>query len=114
MNVGSEDHFGWLDGLIRALLVLNLLDAVFTLFWVHAGLAREANPLLRELVVHHPVAFVAAKLALVTLGSLLLWWRRHRPLAAIAVFVAFLAYYGLLLMHVGFLGKLLPALHASW
>jgi hypothetical protein len=104
LSIGTPAHYAWLEGLVRALLVLNLLDAVFTLLWVHLGVAREANPLLRDLVKGHPLAFVGVKLALVGLGSLLLWWKRHRPLAVISIFVAFFCYYALLLMHVRYLG----------
>jgi hypothetical protein len=109
-SIGTQQHFRWLEGIVKGTLVLNLLDALFTLVWVWAGLAREANPLLDELVHGHPIAFVAAKLGLVGLGSLLLWRLRHRPLAVVAIFVAFLAYYGLLLIHVDYLGTLLGIL----
>jgi hypothetical protein len=107
LSVGTQEHFRWLEGIVKVTLVLNLLDALFTLAWVWAGLAREANPLLDELVHGHPIAFVAAKLGLVGLGSLLLWRLRHRPLAVIAMFVAFLAYYALLLVHVDYLSSLI-------
>jgi hypothetical protein len=110
LRIGTPQHFGWLHGIVKVVLVLNLLDAVFTLLWVWSGLAREANPLMRELVHHHPVAFAASKLALVGLGSLLLWQWRERPLAVVAIFVAFLAYYALLLAHIGFLSLLIGAL----
>ena len=47
-----------------------------------------------------PVVFVAGKLALVFLGTALLWLNRERPLAVVGIFVLFLAYYALLLYHV--------------
>jgi hypothetical protein len=108
-RVGSPEHFRWLHGVVKVILVLNLLDALFTLLWVGAGLAREANPLLRELVVESPLVFALAKLGLVGLGSLLLWRLRQRPLAVVAIFVAFLTYYAVLLHHLRFLGRLLRA-----
>lgn len=109
LRIGTDEHFRWLDGIVRATLVLNLVDALFTLFWVGAGLARESNPLLNELVSRHPVAFALAKLTLVGAGSLLLWRLRHRPAAVISLFVAFLAYYFVLLWHIRFLGLLIGA-----
>lgn len=109
-RIGTPEHFRWLHGIVKLVLVLNLVDAVLTLFWVGAGFAKEANPLLRDVLRDHPVAFAAAKLGLVGLGSLLLWWRRDRPLAVVAIFAAFLAYYVLLLHHVGFLSLLLGTL----
>jgi hypothetical protein len=107
LAIGTPQHFRWLQGVVRAVLALNVADAVFTLLWIRGGLASEANPVLRELAHGHPFLFVAVKLALVGLASLLLWRQRHRPLAVIAIFVAFLVYYGLLLAHLGFLSLIL-------
>ena len=101
-RIGTAEHYRWLHGIVKALIVFNGIDAVFTLFWVRAGLAREANALLRTLVNEHAVAFVAAKLALFSLSSLLLWRLRHRHAAVIALFVAFVAYYLVLLHHLSF------------
>ena len=97
--VGSREHFRWLKGIVKWLLVLNLCDALFTLVWVRWGLALEANTLLDELVNEHAVGFVATKLCLVNLGSWLLWQYRDRPLAVIAIFIAFMLYYLVLLYH---------------
>lgn len=102
MRVGSPEQFVWLGWIVRAVLVLNLLDAIFTLFWVRAGLATEANTLMEELVNEHEVGFIAVKLGLVGLGSLLLWRRRRRPIAVIGIFTAFLAYYLVLLYHLNY------------
>lgn len=109
-HIGTREHFRWLEGIVKGTLVLNLLDALFTLTWVVNGLAREGNPLLQQIVHDHPVAFVLAKLSLVSLGSLLLWRQRHRPLAVIAIFVAFLVYYLLLLIHIDYLSWVLGIL----
>lgn len=108
-RIGSPQHFGWLHGIVAVTLVLNLIDACLTLFWVGKGLAREGNPLMRELVRDYPVVFAAAKLSLVGLGSLLLWRLRDRPLAVIGIFAGFVAYYVLLLHHLSFLSLLLRA-----
>lgn len=109
LRIGTPQHFRWLHGIVKVVLVLNLLDAVFTLVWVWSGLAKEANPLLRQLVHEHPVTFAAAKLTVVGLASLLLWRLRERPLAVVAIFLAFIAYYALLLAHIGFLSLVLGA-----
>lgn len=110
LRVGTAEHFRWLEGIIKSLLVLNLLDAVFTLFWVEAGLAQEANAFMRELVNRHAVLFVTVKTALVALGSYLLWQRRHRPVAVVGIFAVFLAYYAVLLYHLQYSSYLLHAL----
>jgi len=93
------ERLGWLDGLVRAVLVLNLLDAVFTLVWVRSGLAEEGNAFMRDLVHGEAIVFVLAKIALVSLGCLFLWGRRTHRLAVIAIFVAFAVYYLVLLLH---------------
>jgi len=98
-RVGTQQHFRWLQGIIKTVLVLNLLDAIFTLVWVRAGLAQEANALMRDLVHEHAVLFVVVKVTLVTLGSYLLWRQRQRPAAVVGVFLVFLVYYGILLYH---------------
>jgi hypothetical protein len=108
--IGSPEHFRWLKGIVKALLVLNLLDAAFTTLWVTAGLASEANPLLAELVAEHPVWFALVKTTLVGLGSLLLWRKRTRPLAVVGIFAAFLVYYAVLLYHLDYLGGLVREL----
>ena len=98
-QVGSARHFRWLRWIIAAVLVLNVLDAILTLLWVESGRAREANLLLAPLIDQDPLLFVAVKFALVLLGALLLWRLRTHRLAVVSIFVAFLAYYWLLLYH---------------
>lgn len=107
MHIGTSRHYRWLAWIVGAVIVLNLLDAGFTLVWVRTKRAEEANPLIRSLVEDHPAVFVAAKMALVGLGTALLWMRRHRPAAVVAIFAVFLIYYVLLLYHIGFVGRLL-------
>jgi hypothetical protein len=109
-KIGTPEQFRWLLGIVKVLLGLNLLDAIFTLTWINAGLASEANPLLAEIVRDHPVAFAVIKLGLVAGGSLLLWRYRTRPLAVIGIFVAFLVYYLLLLYHIAYLSLVVGTL----
>ena len=97
--VGTKDQFQWLEWFIKATLVMNVLDAVFTIYWISDHKAVEANPLLATLAHQYPLTFVLVKLTLVSLGSLLLWRLRKRPLAVIAIFAAFLGYYFLLVYH---------------
>ncbi len=98
-SVGTPEQLRWLRGIVAALLVLNALDGIFTIFWIQTGIAEEANPLLRRLVEETPVLFTVTKLGLVGLGSAVLWRNRERPLAVVAIFVAFGVYYGILLWH---------------
>jgi len=108
--VGTPEHFRWLQGIVKAVLVLNLLDALFTLLWVRSGLAREANPLIDQLVNENAVGFVLFKVGVVGLGSWLLWRRRQRPIAVIAIVAAFLVYYLVLLYHLQYASGLVRQL----
>jgi len=99
MKVSTPHQETWLKGMIAGIAVLNVLDGVLTLVWIYSGKAIEGNPLLADLVNTHPLAFMLAKLALVTLGLVLLWRLRQHPVAVITIFLAFLAYYLLLLYH---------------
>jgi hypothetical protein len=99
--VGTPAQFQWVCGTIRAILILNLLDAILTLVWVQTGIAHEANPLL-VWVVHHPLLFIGVKIALGSLGAWLLWQHRHRALAVIGTFSVFIAYYGVFIHHLSF------------
>jgi hypothetical protein len=102
-KVGTPKQFRWLHGIVKAVIVLNVLDAIFTLLWVQTGLANEANVLLQDLVSNHTVLFMVVKLVLVSLGSILLWRYRKHPFAVAGLFLVFLAYYSILLYHLSFL-----------
>lgn len=65
-------HWNRLDRAFAALLVLNLADALFTLGWIEAGWATEANPLMAAALAWGPAAFVGTKLLLVSLAVQLL------------------------------------------
>ena len=106
IEVGTPQQFRWLHGVVESVIVLNLLDAILTLLWVRLGMAEEANTLMRDLVNDQALAFVLAKIGLVSLGSILLWRNRHRPLAVVAIFVSFLAYYFVFLYHLTFWSQL--------
>jgi hypothetical protein len=97
--IGTAREFRWLEHIVKALLVLNLADAILTLLWISEGRASEANPFLRDLAHRDPIAFVCVKTALVSLGAWLLWRHRDRALSVVATFVAFLTYFFLLLYH---------------
>lgn len=100
--VATAQHLQWLDGIVKAVIVLNLLDILFTLGWVGFGHVEEANLLLVNLVRDHPILFVLAKISLVSLGSFLLWKHRGHPLAVVGIFLVFGLYYYVLLYHLRF------------
>jgi len=102
LMVGTADQFKWLYGIIETVVILNLIDAVLTMLWVHSGLAHEANPLLESIVYQHALLFVIVKIALGSLGTWLLWQYRHRALSVIGTFLVFIVYYAICLHHLRF------------
>jgi hypothetical protein len=93
-----------------AILVMNLLDAAFTLVWTLSGLAVEANPLMDLLLSISPIHFMSTKLALVSLGLLLLWRLRWRRTARVAIVGSALAYAALLTYHLNAVPQLVALL----
>ncbi|MGW8268221.1 MAG: DUF5658 family protein [Longimicrobiales bacterium] len=78
---------------------MNLLDGVFTVFWVESLQAQELNFMMRDLVHTSALSFMVVKLTLVSLGTLFLWRYRSNALAVISLFLAFFSYYWVLLIH---------------
>lgn len=99
LAIGTQEHFRWLNGIAKWILVFNLLDGVFTLIWVEYFHAREWNVLLSDLVHQSALSFMLVKLTLVSLGTLFLWRNRSNALAVISLFIAFFSYYLVLLVH---------------
>lgn len=97
----DDGQSSWLRTAVLAVILLNLADLVFTMWWVQTGVAIEANVLLTGLVERNFVVFALAKMMLVSLGVLLLWRQRRRPLATFGIGVSFVAYNGLFVYHLG-------------
>jgi hypothetical protein len=94
-----------------ALIVLNLLDAMFTLVWIKSGVATEGNPFMDQAMAHGALGFMVIKLALVSLGVLLLWRLRHRRAAATALVASAIAYSSILILHLSAVPQLVATLH---
>jgi hypothetical protein len=110
LRIGTSQHFRWLHSIVQWVLVLNLIDAVLTLFWVRFGFASEANTLMDELVNEHALLFVLVKISLVGMGSWLLWRQRQSAISVVAIFVAFMTYYVVLLYHLRYASGLIRSL----
>ncbi len=87
---------------LRAILVLNLFDALFTLGWVESGLASEANPLMAMAIEHGAGPFLLSKVALVGLAAALLWRQRQEFTARLALVPLGMLYAFVAGGHVGF------------
>ena len=64
MKIGEPHHFRWLEGVIAAVFILNVIDGVLTITWYATGRAVEANPLLAKSIGLHPVVFILVKIVL--------------------------------------------------
>ena len=93
--------------LIALIFLLSLLDAVFTLVWIEAGLAVEANPLLNKLLEYGKFSFISTKILMTAIGCAFLFWAKSKSRAArFAIWVIFAIYCGVTGYH------LLGALHS--
>jgi hypothetical protein len=97
--VAALIHPKMLERCASAVLVLNLLDAILTLFVVTARLAVEANPLMETALSQSPLAFMAVKLSLVSLGILFLYRMRQHRFAAIAILGSLVVYGSVVVYH---------------
>jgi hypothetical protein len=98
-QVGTPEQFRLLKGLVASIFLLNVLDGLLTVYWIFTGQAVEANPLMDNILHLSPGLFMAIKLGLVALGSVLLWRLRDNPVAVMSIFGLFMIYYFLLLYH---------------
>ena len=94
----TTGRFFYVARLISFLIVLNVFDGLFTIFWCHTERAIEANPLMCLTLNIHPVLFMTVKITLVYLGVavLLRYWRR--PFVKVSLALSVWAY-GIVLVH---------------
>ena len=86
--------------ILLILMVLNVIDALATAFWIENNLASEANPLMQSWLDISPVFFITMKLSLVFACSFLLWKLRRRKLTYILLAPVILIYTYILGKHI--------------
>ena len=96
-----------LERSLRLVILLNLMDALYTLAWVHWGWASEANPIMAGALDIGPAIFILSKIALVSLSVYTLWQNRDRALARLAVIPLAALYAFVGGQHLGFAGLML-------
>lgn len=89
------------------LLMLNLLDGLFTLTFLQLNVAEELNPLMRVAYEHSPTSFMALKLVVVSLGLSLLCLHRSMRLSQRAIQAGAALYVLIDIYHFAFLTHLL-------
>ena len=86
--------------LIVLLHVFNVFDGLATIYVVGAGLAEEANPVMRFFLDIGPVPFMLAKLILVSVSTYVLWLFRSRTVAKVGLLFSTAVYGAVCLHHV--------------
>jgi hypothetical protein len=95
-----------LAGACTLLLLGNLLDALFTFTLLQLNVVSEANPLMRWVYDLSPMSFVLVKLCCVQCGLLVLWAKRHVPVAGLAIRAAAGLYTALVAYHFTLMARL--------
>ncbi len=93
-------------GICLAILLLNLLDALFTLGFLQSNLAEEANPLMNLAYRTSPMGFVFLKLAMVQSGILILYLNRRLRVAQYALTAVAAIYVAIVSYHLAFIAHL--------
>lgn len=91
---------------IKWLLLLNLLDGLFTMVFLQLRVAEELNPLMRAAWDGSPLSFMALKLGLVQLGVWVLWLHQELRIVRFALLGAVGLYAGVVVYHLSFLAGL--------
>lgn len=89
------------------LLMLNLLDGLFTLTFLQLNVAEELNPLMRVAYEHSPTSFMALKLVVVSVGLSLLCMHRSMQLSQRAIQAGAALYIVIDIYHLAFMTHLL-------
>jgi hypothetical protein len=90
-----------------ALLVLNLLDGLFTLTFLQLEVAEELNPLMRGAYEISPLTFMLAKLLIVNAGLTLLCLHRGMRASRLAIRAGAVVYAIINVYHLAFLAHLI-------
>jgi hypothetical protein len=78
----------------------NLLDAYFTLSWIDAGVATEANPLMAYLLALGTHWFLIGKIGAITLACGILFYCRQIKSAKIVAIISCFIYLGIIIFHI--------------
>lgn len=84
--------------LLFGIMLLSVLDAVFTLSWIRSGIATEANPILDYLLSWGEEYFFAGKVFLTFSGCAILKFLSDNPLSRKAA-ISLTGFYGCLTLY---------------
>lgn len=89
-----------------ALLMLNLMDGLFTLLFLQLGVAEELNPVMRVAYEQSPLLFMFSKLLIVNAGLCLLCLHRKLRASRLAIRAGAVVYAIIVVYHLAFLAHL--------
>ena len=92
----SNRAFGYI---LILLVFFNYIDAFATLYWTSKGYATEINPIMNSWLQISHDAFLFIKMFFVIVGCFFLWKVRNHKLAHVLVFLIFLLYVYVTIMH---------------
>jgi Domain of unknown function (DUF5658) len=81
------------------LFLLNLLDALLTIFWVRNGFATEGNHLMATLLDLGNTPFLGVKIAMGAVTAFVLWYWKDFRLAKYGLTLTLMVYMGLMAIH---------------
>lgn len=81
------------------LFTFNLLDALLTVFWVRHGFATEGNQLMAVLLDIGDLPFLAVKIGIGALTSIVIWRCRKFPVAKHGLNLALVVYTSIMCVH---------------
>lgn len=81
------------------LFLLNLLDALLTIFWVRNGFASEGNHLMATLLDLGNTPFLLVKITIGAVTAFVLWYWKDVRIAKYALALALMVYIGLMAVH---------------
>jgi Domain of unknown function (DUF5658) len=107
--------------LAALLFTLNLLDGLLTVFWVRNGFATEGNQLMASLLDIGDLPFLAVKIGIGAIASIVIWRWRKFPVAQHGLTLTLLIYMSVMGIHfftglsaIGFLPDALVENLANW
>ena len=92
----------WVKPFIAAIFVLNVMDALMTVYWIQSGV-EEANPIMAGVMDVHYMLFIVVKMAMVGMGCSVLWHTHHKILSAFGTMFALAVYSSVVFYHAQFL-----------
>jgi Domain of unknown function (DUF5658) len=87
------------SGMTIVLFLLNLVDALLTVYWVRNGFATEGNALMASLLDMGNTPFLAVKMVIGATTAIVLWRWKNLRVAQYGLTIALAVYLGVMAVH---------------